>query len=604
MRVISRDLKGEPAQEKPLLLWNCVPGQRSSGDYRKPRNGQLVRKACNVGPNMILERLNIDPLPDRLDPDVIMQEFLDECENRGLTVTTSGIEDYLSDESRFRGQAWGLIRARSEKTVVEALRLANKWKVPLTVAASRTSITGAPVPQGGVVLDVAGLDRLNDEDPSSVGPGVILKRYKDLVESMGLFYPPDPTSEGACSIGGTIACNASGALSYRYGPTRDHILGLMMALPTGDTLVLNRGDVAAQHGVFRVPRRLISPQPAEDRTIPAPAIESLPWHECKNSAGLYGAPDMDLVDLFIGSEGILGVILDARVRLLPARDPFFGLMIYLPTRALTVELVNLLQITAEKDARNQAARAVRDSVERLSGGSAPDEGLVGEIQSIGPSCMEWFGASTARFLSASRASKLTGKYGCLYVEQDYPPGEDPTAIASKWLKLIELVDSARPEGSPAVESEAALDAAKIRELRNERVAVPEKLNESVRPGMRKIGSDFAVPKKRLSDVLEMYDRRLRHLDHYTFGHIGNANLHVNVLPRDPEEVEECHSLFRDMAREICALGGSVSAEHGTGKLKREYLELMLGKSGVADILRIKKALDPNMILNRGNMAAF
>ena len=131
--------------------------------------------------------------------------------------------------------------------------------------------------------------------------------------------------------------------------------------------------------------------------------------------------------------------------------------------------------------------------------------------------------------------------------------------------------------------------------------MPEKLNELIRPGMVKIGTDFAVPMEHLGRLLKLYDETLPAGKSYVFGHIGNAHIHSNILAENSEELESYRSLSRKLALEVCKLGGSVSGEHGIGKLKRELLEVMLGAAGINEIRRIKRILDPNLILNANNM---
>ena len=203
--------------------------------------------------------------------------------------------------------------------------MAVKYGVRLTVVSGKTSLTGAPVPLGGVIIDLAGLDSIDPDDPSVVGPGTVLKRYRDYVDSQGLFYPPDPTSADSCTIGGNVACNASGALSYLYGPTRDYIRGLKIVLPTGNLLDIDRGVVTSAAGQFNIPRDLLIGDSPQELTIPVPTRGSRPWSVCKSSAGLYSSEPMDLVDLFIGSEGILGIVVEVRTKLLPRRNPYFAL---------------------------------------------------------------------------------------------------------------------------------------------------------------------------------------------------------------------------------------------------------------------------------------
>ena len=238
--------------------------------------------------------------------DLRTREFFVNVRKLGITVLQAGFEDYLRDESRFQGRAEALVRPRKANEVAQVVSLAKRYSMPITAVSGKTSLTGSCVPVSGVILDVKSLDGIDAEDPTRVGPGVILRQYKDHVHGMGLFYPPDPTSEESCTLGGNVACNASGALSYLYGPTRTYIRGMKLVLASGSILDLERGQVESLDGFFTVPARRLSPVGSHDLVIPVPRRGAPPWRKCKSAAGLYASDPMDLVDLFIGSEGILG----------------------------------------------------------------------------------------------------------------------------------------------------------------------------------------------------------------------------------------------------------------------------------------------------------
>ncbi len=218
-----------------------------------------------------------------------------------------------------------------------------------------------------------------------------------------------------------------------------------------------------------------------------------------------------------------------------------------------------------------------------------------------PACMEWFGESVATLLPDEISQKLRSVYGSLYVEQEYPEGEDPFEIAEAWQDFVELLNRSKKPNDPPIGTEVALDEKRIRRWRNDRKAIPEKLNESIRPGMAKVGLDYAVPMDHLEDLLKLYEDTLPRGKSYVFGHIGNAHLHANVLAENAKELESYRDLNRSIAERVCSMGGSVSGEHGIGKMKHEALALMLGKDGIEEIKSIKKVLDPYLILNIGNM---
>ena len=527
-----------------------------------------------------------------------MEQFISECKKQAIPVTETGFDDHLSDESRFRGHAFALVRAREIRHVVETVKLGAKYGIRLTVVAGKTSLTGAPVPLGGVIIDLKGLDSIGPDDPSVVGPGAVLKRYRDYVDSQGLFYPPDPTSADSCAVGGNVACNASGALSYLYGPTRDYIRGLKIVLPTGDLLDIERGAVTSAAGLFHIPGELLTGSGPQKLTVPVPTRGSRPWSVCKSSAGLYSSDTMDLVDLFIGSEGILGIVVEVRTKLLPRRNPYFALMLYTGNREQTTDLVTLLDLFKRffHDGDQSVKTKIDQNLAYIANMSeAPRRERFSKIT---PACMEWFGSGVAAYLSSEQSLKMKDFYGCLFVEQEYPSGEDPLDAAQQWGELIECINSGQ---SVKIEAEFALDQAQIRNWRDERKKVPERLNESIRPGKVKVGMDYAVPMEKLGDLLKLYDDLLPRGKSYAFGHIGNAHIHSNMIPENDEEAVSYRKIVHKIGLEVCKMGGSVSGEHGIGKLKREALEMMLGPEGINEIRTIKKLLDPKLILNIGNM---
>jgi D-lactate dehydrogenase (cytochrome) len=529
-----------------------------------------------------------------------LHEFIQECGSLGISLVRKGIESYFTDEARFRGHASALARICEVRPLLALVKAANKHCVKITVVSGKTSLTGAAIPLDGVVVDLKGLDFIDRDDPSVVGPGVILKEYKTYVDLKGLFYPPDPTSEESCTIGGNVACNASGALSYLYGPTRDYVSGLKVLLPTGAILDIDRGQVTSSHGLFRIPADLLTDEDPKPLNIPAPKRGSRPWRICKSSAGLYSSEPMDLVDLFIGSEGIFGIFLQVRTRLLPRRNPYLALMLSIPSRELTCTVVKILD--SFKRCFHDNEPGVRHRIEQaLSSMTDHSSFLPEHFSRVVPSCMEWFGGSVATLLPYERFRRLGSLYGALYVEQEYREGEDPLEIAEAWADLVKLLNVARNPAQPPIDAQVALDEEQIRRWRNDRKTIPEKLNESIRPGLVKVGTDYAVPMDHLEDLLKLYDDTLPPGKSFVFGHIGNAHLHANVLPENSAELELYRNLNRTLAERVCSMGGSVSGEHGIGKMKHDALRTMLGEEGIEEIRAIKELLDPNSILNIGNM---
>ena len=494
----------------------------------------------------------------------------------------------MKDESRFSGHAESLITVYTEYDVTKAILLCNETHTPLTVVSGKTSLTGAPVPLGGTVLDIKKLNSMNSDDPYKVGPGAILRDYKNFVDSIGLFYPPDPTSEDSCTIGGNVACNASGALSYLYGPTRHYIQGLRIVLPTGVILNLRRGDVFSDEGVFRIPKGILEPHPENELLIRAPSWKTPPWSILKNTAGFYAADHMDLVDLFIGSEGILGVIVEITTKLLKKRRPFFSMIIYLPDREITVGFVETVNLLTHLNSPFSNTTPDIDSNNKIPHVHSFNEIDYSSFRLIVPSCMEWFGCSTASLLPDESRKHLMESYGAVFVEQEYDNPEQMIESASQWSKLIDQFNLICGDKSERIRTQVALDSQQSRAFRNLRQSVPEKLNERIHPGFIKMGSDFSVPTDKLEDLLKMYDECLPLGHSYVFGHIGNSHVHANILPGTQVELETAQQIMLEMSKQVVSLGGSIAGEHGIGKIKTKYLEMAVGKDAVQQMKQIKE----------------
>src|SRR6185503_6209614 len=223
------------------------------------------------------------------------------------------IQSFLSDASYMRdGYAESVVVPESIDEVSEILANANRDRKPVTVSGAGTGTVGGRVDFGGVVLATHKLNQIKSisDKHATVEAGVILSDLQQAVEREGLLYPPDPTERG-CFLGGNVATNASGARTFKYGPTRNYVERLQIGLATGEVLDLRRGELHADaNGRIAIP--LPSGRAIEARlpTYQMPQVR-------KHASGYYVAPGMDLIDLFIGSEGTLGVVVEVEVRLIP-----------------------------------------------------------------------------------------------------------------------------------------------------------------------------------------------------------------------------------------------------------------------------------------------
>ena len=428
----------------------------------------------------------------------------------------------------------GVVRPSSVNEVAEIVKRAAAERTPITAAGGQTSTTGASITDRGLLLSLRGLDRIIDIDPGTrtarVEAGVGLGDFKRAVAAEGLLFAPDPTSEDDVTIGGAIACNASGARSLRYGATRAHVLGLKVVLANGDTMDVRR-----------------------------PGLE-------KNTAGY--ALAQDPVDWFVGSEGTLGVVVEAELALLPRPARVIGLA--LPFRS-------------ESDALRFVVSA-RDSSQLM------------------PRCLEFFDGAALAIARRSQGQEswLAGADAMVYAEEASDSGTE--SALDEWLALAER-HGATTDDVLALESETEL-----RDARRFRHAVPAHMNErgaSFRSaGGRKLSTDWAVPYRRLPDAIteaRAIADSAGIQQAVIYGHAGNGHPHQNFIARDAAEGVSVDRVIEETLRGVLALGGTVCAEHGIGKLKRRWLPLQATAAQLGVMRAVKRELDPMGLLAPGNI---
>jgi D-lactate dehydrogenase (cytochrome) len=509
------------------------------------------------------------------------------------------IQDYLSDASHVRGgHAERVVFPESAEEVAEILGEATRIKTSVTVSGAGTGTVAGRVPFGGIVIATDKLNRIKSVTKSQSGGRAIVEagvRLIDLqraAESEHLIYPPDPT-ERSCFIGGNIATNASGSRTFKYGPTRDYVERLTIALTTGDVIDLRRGDVHAHD------RHLTLPLPA-GRVIEAELPSYEMPHVRKHASGYFVAPNMDAVDLFIGSEGTIGVIVEAEVRLLPKPEGLLSGVVFFDDEA------NLLSFVGEARERSLANRdsspTVREGRNPTPGSPAGQPGWGGAVREgayLDARALEYFDFESLRFLRQKYATIPASAAGAIFFEQETTTTTEDL-LMSAWLELIETHHALGDESWFATNEQ---DHAKLREFRH---ALPVLMNEwFAQHAQKKVSTDMAVPDEAFADMLKFYQDSLRggNLRYTIFGHIGDNHVHVNILPRNDDEAMKAWELYRSFIRRSVEVGGTISAEHGIGKLKREYLAQLYGEARLREMAALKRAFDPAGILGRGNMFA-
>lgn len=491
------------------------------------------------------------------------------------------LADYLRDESRRVGRADRIAFPRTEDDVLAALAEARAQKLPVTTQGARTGVTGGAVPEGGLILNLAHMDKIlaAENGELRVQPGATLAAIRAAVPP-GFYFAPDPT-EPSASIGGMISCNSSGALSFLHGPTRNHVLGLRVALANGDVVDLRRGR--DQTAGLRFQLGSVS---GELPPLRRPAV--------KNAAGYFVDPDMDLVDLFVGAEGTLGVVTEATLRLLPAPGAVWGLMAFLPSTAAVVGFVDVLRASQRSEVGIPPTTNHQPS-------TAP---RLAALEYFDSNCLAFLREHADELASKGIAvPNLPDGSACVYAEWHAP---DAAAAEAALMAAAECLPEFGADPDACILADNPHDIEKLKLFRH---SAPEMVNSAIderrkiHPGLVKLGTDMSVPGARLADVLAMYETDLAatDLERLIFGHIGANHLHVNILPRHPADYDAGRALYARWAAQVIAWGGSISAEHGIGKLKRDLFRQMAGDAALAQMRALKKLFDPDGLLNPGTL---
>lgn len=436
----------------------------------------------------------------------------------------------VGDDARFRASFDGsklsflpdaVVRPRSREDVAVVLRLANRHRVPVTVRGAGTSLTGSGSPvRGGWVLDLSGWRRLRvdaEAGMARVQAGVVVDDLQRAAEAVGWFYPPDPASKKFCTIGGNIACNAGGMHGGRYGVTRDFVLALEGFLPTGEFVR------------WGTPTR-------------------------KYAAGF------NLRDLWIGSEGMLGVVTEATVRLIPRPAVRWTLLTSFP----------------DEEAALRAARRL----------------FAARVQPAICEFLDRFSVACAERVSGRPV--FPGAAGCPVILLELAGSEGEVADARR-----DVLAWAKASAGGWREAADRAEAEALWAVRRTCSGAMFELGDS------KLNEDIVVPLaayERFARFLERLRRRSR-LPIPTFGHLADGNLHVNIMyhAADRSEYRRAEKTVVDLMRGVVALGGAISGEHGIGLAKSPFLRFQHRPAEIRAMLAIKQALDPNGILNPGKM---
>jgi len=516
---------------------------------------------------------------------------------KGEMIISESYPSYLVDESKISGgHAEWLFFPNDENEIAAITQKVKEEETMITVSAARTGIVGSAVPFGGAVLSLERMDKIlglgyDDEVEKwfvRVQPSIALNKINDIVKLKKFedhhnippeknwvekfrdepthYYPVDPT-EMTASIGGTIAANASGARSFKYGPTRAWIRRLRVILGSGDALDIKRGDYKAVDGTF------IIKTSGEELVIKIPNYD---MPRAKNAAGLYTEENMDLIDLFIGSEGIFGVITEIDIWI----------------TEYTHQISNVAFFENESD-----------SIEFVQKLRSHDD--------FKPDFIEFFDDNALTLLRDKQ--KEDPKFVNMPVISDNVKSAisfDLPYSEENLENYITIIGKMLEESNSSLEKTwSGYEERELARFKHFRHAVPEIVNNIIverkkeYPSIHKLGTDMSVVDEHLEEMMNFYHQTLQEegLEYVQWGHIGSNHVHVNILPRNMEDLEKGKKIYKRFAEKAVSFGGSVSAEHGIGKIKQEYLIIMYGEEGINQMRVVKMSIDPDCVFNCGNI---
>jgi len=432
------------------------------------------------------------------------------------------IAAYSMDRATYcpAGKALALVHARSTADVQHVMRLASEHRVPVVPQGARSGLSGAAnAVDGCILLSLEKMDQVLEIDAPNrlvvTQPGVFNATLSRAVQGEGLYYPPDPSSWEFCSIGGNVSTNSGGLCCVKYGVTTDYVLGLEIVLADGQ--------------VLRTGRRTVK-----------------------------GVAGYDLVKLFVGSEGTLGVITEITLMLRQETE--------LP---LTVAAV----YSSARDAADAVSQVVRCGVT--------------------PSLLEFMDRVSVQAVNAAFNMGIAPEAGALVLAQSDAGGDRSAAEIATIAKVL--------ESAGAIEIAVADDPAEgelLLAARREVLTAMEKLGTTMI-------DDVCVPRTKLAELVERIEQVSVEcgLTIGVVGHAGDGNFHPTVVfdGQDPDQVARAKKAFDDIMRISLDLGGTITGEHGVGVLKMELLEQEIGSLSLDVHRRIKASLDPLGILNPGKV---
>lgn len=505
---------------------------------------------------------------------------------------------HIEDAAHFAGgHADGVARPRTERDIAQLLGQSTR----VLPVGAQSSLTGGATPDGGVVLTTARMASIQESGQHHfrVGAGVPIATLQELLHASGRWYAPSPTYTGAFA-GGVVATNAAGAATFKYGTTRQWTDGLTIVLACGHVIDVTRGEVVADPVTGFQLECQCGTRTIRPGTYTMPAVP-------KCSAGYFAAPEMDLIDLFIGAEGTLGVVTSVVFRVLPEPPSVAWAMVPVRSESVAIALVDALRRASQETWRTRDPRGLDVSaieyVDRRCLDLLREDGTDRKLDVTIPPDAELM-LLVQLELSRGTTAEAAFQQAGIALADDAP---DTSLVRFfRTLAIHGSLDNA--------EMAWPGDRRRIEQFLAFRESAPAAVNRRVGDAKRDVDSriektaaDMVVPFEHFGTMLEIYREgyRARGLDFAIWGHISDGNVHPNVIPRTYGDVVAGREAILAFGREVATLGGCPLAEHGVGRssVKQALLRQLYGDEGLRQMRAIKATLDPRGILAPGVLFA-
>lgn len=477
--------------------------------------------------------------------------------------------DYLTDASNFKGDASALFIPENIEELKEIVKKCYSENIPYTVSGAGTGLCGGRVPLSGVIISTEKLNKISPLKPETntlwVESGVLFSDLEQELRQQGFFIPSNPTEKNS-SVGGNIANNSSGAKTFKYGPYRNFVKAVRFILPDGNEILIKRGENRITNG-----RLLFSfPEGTREIEVVCPVYPNV-----KNASGFYFPEGGDLIDLIVGCEGSLGIVAEAELSPLPLPENVLGGIIFFDNEMKLLNFVKELRKTSRIN--NQRS--------------------VDECDDISARLIEFFDSNSLDLIRIKFPLIPIEAKGAIWIEQEFSSAFEDVLL-SKWYDFISEFTSLADR---AWLSDSETEHRKMEEFRH---ALPTAIYEKyTASGTNKIGTDSAVPENEFIDFYLRVKQKLEStgFEYYIWGHFGDCHLHANIISHNQDEYNNGMKFYQEVVDLALGCKGTISAEHGIGKLKRKYLLQMYGEDAINEMKKIKKFFDPKLLLNQGNL---